>query len=66
MSMLGVYVVMSAGMVVAFLTLIAEILWNRRAKQKLVNNTERSMSENHFSGNKNVYQHNQYNGTNLK
>ncbi|KAL9962089.1 hypothetical protein ACROYT_G031159 [Oculina patagonica] len=41
MSMLGVYVVLGVGMVVAFLTLIAEILWKRRAKQKSIYKTER-------------------------
>ncbi|XP_078383344.1 glutamate receptor ionotropic, kainate 2-like [Oculina patagonica] len=35
MSMLGVYVVMGVGIVVAFLTLIAEILWKRRAEAKV-------------------------------
>ena len=40
MSMLGVYVVMAAGIFVAFLTLIVEIVWNRRKKQKLVNSNE--------------------------
>jgi len=36
MSMLGVYVVLGIGIVVAFLTLIAEILWKRREKHKLL------------------------------
>ena len=36
MSMLGVYVVLGIGIVVAFLTLIAEILWKRRQKHKLL------------------------------
>ncbi|XP_078382294.1 glutamate receptor ionotropic, kainate 2-like [Oculina patagonica] len=40
MSMLGVYVVLGVGIVVAFLTLIAEILWKRRAKQKSMDKTE--------------------------
>ncbi|XP_078384338.1 glutamate receptor ionotropic, kainate 2-like isoform X1 [Oculina patagonica] len=41
MSMLGVYVVLGVGIVVAFLTLIAEILWKRRAKQNSTDRTER-------------------------
>ena len=35
MSMLGVYVVLGVGICVAFLVLIAEILWNRREKKLL-------------------------------
>ena len=35
-SMLGVYVVMSVGIVLAFVALIAEILWKRRAKQETI------------------------------
>ncbi|KAL9962086.1 hypothetical protein ACROYT_G031156 [Oculina patagonica] len=46
MSMLGVYVVLGVGIVVAFLTLIAEILWKRKERQKLFNKTER---QNNFS-----------------
>ena len=34
MSMLGVYVVMGVGLVLAFLTLIAEIVWKRKEKLK--------------------------------
>ena len=41
LSMLGVYVVMGIGIVVAFLTLIVEIVWKRRTKQKSINITER-------------------------
>ena len=41
MSMLGVYVVLGIGIVVAFLTLIAEILWKRREKQKLLTKIRR-------------------------
>ena len=40
-SMLGVYVVMGTGLLVAFLTLIGEIFWNRREKLKTLNKTER-------------------------
>ncbi|KAL9962088.1 hypothetical protein ACROYT_G031158 [Oculina patagonica] len=41
MSMLGVYAVMGTGIIVASLTLIVEILWKRRAKQKTINKKER-------------------------
>ena len=41
MSMLGVYVVLGIGIVVAFLTLIVEILWKRREKHKLLNKATR-------------------------
>ena len=34
-SMLGVYIVLGVGMLVAFFTMIGEILWNRRQKRKL-------------------------------
>lgn len=34
-SMLEVYIVLGAGMLVAFFTMIGEILWNRRKKRKL-------------------------------
>ena len=34
-SMLGVYIVLAVGMLVAFFTMIGEILWNRRQKRKL-------------------------------
>ena len=40
-SMLGVYVVMGTGLLVAFLTLIGEIFWNRREKLKTLNKTKR-------------------------
>ncbi|XP_078384348.1 glutamate receptor 4-like isoform X2 [Oculina patagonica] len=40
MSMLGVYAVMGTGIIVASLTLIVEILWKRRAKQKTINKKE--------------------------
>ena len=40
-SMLGVYVVMGTGLLVAFFTLIGEIFWNRREKLKTLNKTER-------------------------
>lgn len=35
MSMLGVYVVLGVGMVVALLALIAEIYWKRTGRRKL-------------------------------
>ena len=35
MSMLGVYVVMGVGMVVAFLVLIAEIVWKRKVTTRI-------------------------------
>ncbi|XP_078383275.1 glutamate receptor ionotropic, kainate 2-like isoform X2 [Oculina patagonica] len=41
MSMLGVYVVLGVGIVIAFLTLIGEILWKRREKLKLLTMTKR-------------------------
>ena len=41
MSMLGVYVVLGVGIVVAFLTLIAEILWKRKDKLKSFTMTKR-------------------------
>ena len=34
-SMLGVYIVLGVGMLVAFFIMIGEILWNRRQKRKL-------------------------------
>ena len=34
-SMLGVYIVLGVGMLVAFFTMIGEILWNRKQKRKL-------------------------------
>ncbi|XP_067046387.1 glutamate receptor 4-like isoform X2 [Acropora muricata] len=34
-SMLGVYIVLGVGLLVAFFTMIGEILWNRRQKRKL-------------------------------
>ena len=40
-SMLGVYVVMGTGLLVAFFTLIGEIFWNRREKLKTLNKTKR-------------------------
>lgn len=41
-SMLGVYVVMGVGMLIAFMTLIGEIFWKRREKKKkLSNKTQR-------------------------
>ena len=40
-SMLGVYVVMGVGMLVAFFVLIAEIMWKRREKLKLINTKQR-------------------------
>ena len=39
-SMLGVYIVMGVGMLVAFFTMIGEILWNRRQKRKLGTQSE--------------------------
>ena len=40
-SMLGVYVVMGTGLLVAFFTLIGEIFWNQREKLKTLNKTKR-------------------------
>ena len=40
-SMLGVYVVMGTGLLVAFFTLIGELFWNRREKLKTLNKTKR-------------------------
>ena len=40
-SMLGVYVVMGTGLLLAFFTLIGEIFWNRREKLKTLNITKR-------------------------
>ena len=40
-SMLGVYVVMGTGLLVAFFTLIGEIFWNRREKLKTLKKTKR-------------------------
>lgn len=40
-SMLGVYVVLGVGIVLAFLTLFAEIFWKRKAEQKWKNKTRR-------------------------
>ena len=34
-SMLGVYIVLGVGLLVAFFTMIGEILWNQRQKRKL-------------------------------
>ena len=39
MSMAGIYIVMAVGMVLAFLTLIAEIYWKRRGRKKVNMNT---------------------------
>lgn len=36
MSMLGVYIVLAVGMIIAFMTLVAELYWKRKAKQALV------------------------------
>ena len=36
MSMAGVYIVLVVGMVVAFLTLIAEIYWKRKGRETLM------------------------------
>ncbi|XP_015753332.1 PREDICTED: glutamate receptor 2-like isoform X2 [Acropora digitifera] len=46
-SMLGVYIVLGVGMLVAFFTMIGEILWNRRQKRKLetVSETNREPRE---------------------
>ena len=44
--MLGVYVVLGVGMVLAFLALIAEVLWKRRkAKQGLIRFVSLSIKE---------------------
>ena len=40
-SMLGVYVVMGTGLLVALFTLIGEIFWNRREKLKILNKNKR-------------------------
>ena len=37
-SLLGVYVVLGAGLLLAFLTLIAEVLFKRKRKQKVIKN----------------------------
>ena len=34
-SLLGVYIVLGIGMLVAFFTMIGEILWNRRRRRNL-------------------------------
>ena len=55
MSMLGVYVVMCVGIVVAFLALIAEILWKRRARLGLINMTRRFVTTAHSTGRANAF-----------
>ena len=40
-SMMGVYVVMGTGLLVAFFTLIGELFWNRRENLKTLNKTKR-------------------------
>ena len=54
-SMLGVYVVMGVGMLVAFMTLIGEIFWNRREKKKLNNKTQRFVAWNFLLNNGNIF-----------
>ena len=41
------YVVMGSGIVVAFLALVVEILWTRRAKLRLINVTRRFVTTAH-------------------
>lgn len=41
MSMLGVYIVLIVGMFIAFVALIVEIYWKRRARQILFNKIRR-------------------------
>lgn len=41
MSMLGVYIVLAVGMIIAFMTLVAELYWKRKAKQALVDKLHR-------------------------
>ena len=45
MSMLGVYIVLCVGMVIAFLTMAVEIYWKRKAKQALISNIQRFVSK---------------------
>ena len=45
MSMLGVYIVLAVGMIIAFMTLAVEHYWKRKAKQALVDKLQR------FAGN---------------
>ena len=40
-SLLGVYVVLGAGLLLAFLTLIAEILCKRKRNQKVIENSKK-------------------------
>lgn len=47
-SLLGVYVVLGAGLLLAFLTLIAEILWQKRRKQKVIENSEKVFNVKRF------------------
>lgn len=47
-SLLGVYVVLGAGLLLAFLTLIAEILWEKRRKQKVIENSEKVFNVKRF------------------
>ena len=48
MSMLGVYVVLGVGIVCAFLTLIAEIVWKRRKEKQMISKRFESPIENRF------------------
>ena len=41
MSMLGVYIVLIVGIVLAFITLIAEIQWEKGLKEKVFNKFRR-------------------------
>ncbi|XP_022787722.1 glutamate receptor 4-like isoform X2 [Stylophora pistillata] len=42
MSMLGVYIVLAVGMIIAFMTLAVEHYWKRKAKQALVDKLQRT------------------------
>jgi len=41
-------VVLGAGLLLAFLTLIAEILWEKRRKQKVIENSEKVFNVKRF------------------
>lgn len=45
-SMLGVYVVMSVGLIVSFLGLMTEIVWKRRQQRGIISMVRRSVSVN--------------------
>ena len=39
--MLGVYIVLAGGIIMAFITLVVEIYWKRRVKQSVVDKFQR-------------------------